>query len=161
MISVVKNAALSICGTMIITGIFMMIVPSASQNRTIRLAVSVFFLLSLAVPFGEKAEWQEPFSFDERSSSFSGMADLEQSLLNDFSGRLEKQALAILREENIEPLDITFAMHIDEENCISITGLDLLLKESDAARSAEALRRLNETFGLTVTLTLEREEGEE
>lgn len=157
MITAVKSTALSICGTMIITGIFMMLFPSASQNRTVKLAVSLFFLLSLAAPFGKKAEWHEPFRWEEQNSSFSGMADLEQSLLHEFSRRLEEQALTVLREEKIEPLDISFAMHIDEENRISITGLDLRLRESDAGRSAEAIRRLNELFGLTVTLALEKD----
>jgi len=127
----------------------------------IRLAVSLFFLLSLTAPFGKQAEWRDYLQWEEQSGSSFDTADLDQILLNEFSRQLEKKALAILHEEGIEPISLSFAMHIDEENHISITGLDLLLKESDADRSAGALSRLNENFGLTATLALEKEDGKD
>ncbi|MBR6789344.1 MAG: hypothetical protein IKM31_00595 [Oscillospiraceae bacterium] len=164
MIHTIRTMALSVCGTMIVTGIFMMLVPSAGQNKALRLAASLFFLLSLAAPLtGRHAEWETDFSlWNEKGESVTDFRTLtEQALLNDFRRRLEHEALAILDEEGIVPRSLEFSIHIDEENRISITGLELLLDEEDADRSADAIARLNETFGLTLTLALSGNGGGE
>lgn len=157
MISAIKTMTAAICGTMIITGIFMMMVPSAGQSKILRLAVSLFFLLSLAAPLaGSHAQWDIDLeNWIEQGESVTDFRSLtETQLLRDFRRRLEEQALLILQEENIEPLNLEFSIHIDDQSRISITGLELLLDEKDADRSAGAIARLNEAFGLTVTLTL-------
>lgn len=164
MIQTIRTLTLSACGTMIITGIFMMLVPSAGQNKALRLAASLFFLLSLTAPLtGSHAEWEADLSFwNEKGESVTDFRSLtERTLLNDFRSRLEQEALAILADEAIVPQSLEFSIHIDEENRISITGLELLLDEEDADRSADAIARLNETFGLTLTLALSGQESGE
>lgn len=157
MLETIRNTALSVCGTMIITGIFMMLIPSVGRHQTLRLAVSLFFLLSLAVPFtGERAEWEAELTRWDRTGEtvVDFQTRTRELLLADFRSRLEEQAMQILRDEDIDPAGLEFMIHIDEQDRISITGLELLLDENSASRADTAISRLNGTFGVTVTLSL-------
>lgn len=162
MIDGLKTAAAALCGSLIVTAVFMMLVPSAGQERVLRLAVSLFFLLSLAAPLvREIPRWQEDLSLWE--SSGEAAADFqsltESRLLQVFEQQLERQARDLLEEEGITPLRLHFTIHIDGHQRISITSLELLLDRKDADRCGDAVARLNEMFGLTAVLSF-AEDGE-
>ena len=95
MIDGLKTAAAALCGSLIVTAVFMMLVPSAGQERVLRLAVSLFFLLSLAAPLvKEIPRWQEDASLwessGEEAADFQSLT--ESRLLQVFEQQLARQA---------------------------------------------------------------------
>ena len=48
--SMIQNVAAALCGALVVTAVFSMLVPSAGINRFVQLAVRLFFLLCIAVP---------------------------------------------------------------------------------------------------------------
>lgn len=164
MIGEIKSVAAAACGTLMITGIFMMLVPSAAQQKVLRLSVSLFFLLSLAAPLiGSAPQWQENAAlWEERGEAATDFRSLTQEqLIRTFRQQLESQARDILREEGITPLDIRFSIHTGEDGRISITSLEILLDQRDGDRCGRAIARLNQAFGLTTVLSLSESEGGE
>lgn len=164
MIDQIKSVAAAACGTLIITAVFMMLVPSAAQSKVLRFSVSLFFLLSLAAPLvGSAAQWQENTAlWEERGEEATDFRSLTQEqLVRAFQQQLEAQARGILEEEGITPLDIRFSIHTGEDGRISITSLELLLDQKDADRCSEAIARINQAFGLTAVLSLAESGGGE
>ncbi|MCI8600100.1 MAG: hypothetical protein HFE45_00705 [Oscillospiraceae bacterium] len=153
MMGQIQDVAAAICGTLIITAVFMMMSPSASGSKTLRFSASLFFLLSLAAPFaGEQAYWRSDPALlaPEREMDFQSLT--QRQLLAAFESRLTAEAEQILADEGITPEGLRFSIHIGEDNRISITSLELLLKEGDRGRCDRGIARLNEAFGLTVQL---------
>lgn len=153
MMGQIKDIAAAICGTLIITAIFMMMSPSASGSKTLRFSASLFFLLSLAAPLvGEQAYWRSDPALMAPEQDMDFQSLTQRQLLTAFEGRLTAEAKQILADEGITPEEVRFSIHIGEDNRISITSLELLLKEEDRERCSKGIARLNEAFGLTVQL---------
>ena len=164
MLDGLRNLALSLCGTLIVTGILWMLLPEQSAQKALRMAVSLFFLLSLASPLvGSKAQWQ--VDWEEWAADGPAVIDFQEltrpQLLSSFSDRLEREAEALLHKEGIEPLEIHFSIHTQPDGSISITSLEIVLDAGDRDYCASAIASLNESFGVTATVAFTESEAQE
>ena len=61
----IRSIGASICITIIVTGIFSILVPGKNMERTIQLAVGLFFLASIVQPI-VNGDWRELLEWDSR-----------------------------------------------------------------------------------------------
>lgn len=151
--SQLRTAAAAACGTMVLTAIVMLLVPQ-KDNRMMKFAVRLFFLLSLILPF---AGWEaEDFVLPEEKTAESlseGLDSLVQRQLEEsIVSALEGQAAEILRQHGVLHPEIEITIHNREDTGISITSLKVLAAPEEMDAALLAVPELTGAFGVTVTL---------
>lgn len=146
----IRSIAVSVCITMAVTGILSILIPSKSMEKTIKLAVGLFFLSSIVLPF---TNGQLSFDFDlEIPDEQVIHEDLEVSIQQNMQAlteqRLEQAATELLGQEKIIPEKVEVNINIAEDNSITITKVKMMLSPQDRKREAGITPLIKEKFGI-------------
>ncbi len=158
----IRNTAASLCATLVITGIFSMLLPEGGWNRCARFAVRLFLLLSIALPFasGDFSLDLEGGSRTLRESAAGEMEALaEEQLLRNFATNLELAGEQALAEAGISVREIVVAVHIADEQRIDITSIRVALEPGMEALAGEAKSIITGLLGRTPEITAAEIQG--
>ncbi len=147
----------AICVTLVVTSIFLMLLPSGHMTKIVKFAVHLFLLVAIITPFiGQPIDFSsevDAFTWEqnETAKSLSELAD--EQLLNSFDKSLRLQAEAVFKKYDIVPEKIDFSMNVQSDRSIDISKLEILLKGSDKERCDRAVAEVNEMFGVNAVLS--------
>lgn len=141
----IRQIATSICITMVATGIFSMLVPNRSMQKTLKFTISLFFLCCVVIPFVDaEIEWESlaaGASTDEQVS-VSYEEQVNKQLLEMTKSNLSENIRQELERSGIEAENVVVSAHIDEMNSISINEINLVLRSGDAAQAEKIVKDL-------------------
>lgn len=152
-----RTIGYAICVTLVVTSIFMMLLPSGHMTKIVKFAVHLFLLIAIVAPFiGSPIDFSakaEAFTWEQNETAKSLNELADEQLLRSFEKSLRLQAEAVFKKYEIAPEKIEFNMNVRSDRSIDISKLEILLKGSDKDRCGKAVRELNEMFGVTAVLT--------
>ncbi len=136
-----RQWAITVCCTLIAGGIFTLLIPKEKFGKVMRFTIGLFFIISLISPFATvdiKADFSEYAwnEYQDNTQSFS--AQVQEQYQNLVAKNLETSLMRQCREKGLYPEKITVDVHIGEDNCISITNVEVTA-EGDVQRQAEEL----------------------
>lgn len=158
--SMIQNVAAALCGALVVTAVFSMLVPSAGINRFVQLAVRLFFLLCIAVPLVRNRVDLDLDASRYLSAGQSVQTDLnalaEAQLLEAFSENVESQVARILQKHDVAPEKIEIGVHIGEDQSIDITTIKIMLEEESGALG-DALSEIQTAVGTPASVVYSRD----
>lgn len=131
----IKYIAISICVTAVATAIFTMLIPNGRLEKTLRFAISLFFLASLISPFFNKqldfriTMAESDYQYYEKNIS----AEINRQFLSLAQANVQAAIEKALENENISTQGIYVSMNIYEDESISISEIDIVTEEKDKA----------------------------
>lgn len=141
-----------------LAAVLLYLAPKGS-GRMLKLAVRLFFLLSLMIPFGG---WEgEAFTLPETEEELLSddlEAAVQLQLEQAVAETLREQAVSILRDAGAENARVRIGIHNHPESGISITELTVQTDPVEQQAVIRAVPKLTETFGITVNLEEMEEE---
>ena len=151
-----RTIGYAICVTLVVTSIFLMLLPSGKMAKIVKFAVHLFLLIAILTPFiGQPIDFSssaEAFTWEQNETAKSINELADEQLLRSFDKSLRLQAEAVFKKYEIVPEKIEFSMNVQSDRSIDISKLEILLKGSDKDRCGNAVRELNEMFGVTALL---------
>lgn len=151
-----RTIGYAICVTLVVTSIFLMLLPSGHMAKIVKFAVHLFLLIAIVTPFvGEPIDFSsgaEAFAWEQNETAKSLNQLADEQLLKSFDKSLTVQAEAVFKKHGIVPEKIEFSMNVQSDRSIDISKLEILLKGSDKDRCDKAVCELNEMFGVTAVL---------
>ena len=156
----VQSVAGSVCAALVLTGLFSVLIPGRSMERTVRMVVGLFFLCSVAFPVAQGdwdevlAGWDAPQAAEE-PSALSGT--VEERVLALTEENLEEQAALLLEQNGIEVRQVEAGVHIEEDNSIRINRMRILLAGQSVLRAPAAEELITEQFGFRPEVDWERD----
>ena len=149
----IRSTAVSLCATLVVTGIFSMLLPEGGWNRYARFAVRLFLLLSLVLPFAGgdfRLDLESGSSWEEPAGNAGEMEALaEEQLLRNFTANLELAGEQALEEAGIPFQKIEVTVHIADEQRIDITNIRITLEPGAERFAGEAESAVAERLGKT------------
>lgn len=144
----------AICVTLVVTSIFLMLLPSGRMTKIVKFAVHLFLLIAVVTPFlGQPMDFSaEAFTWEQNDTAKSLSELADEQLLRSFDKSLRLQAEAVFKKYGIAPEKITFHMNVQSDRSIDISKLEILLKGTDKDRCDKAVAEINEMFGVTALL---------
>lgn len=143
---------MTICITLVITGIFSILVPNTTMEKTLKFAVSLFFISSLILPF---TQGDLDFSFSDFSIEQTEVKNeaLETSMQNSFTAitqkKIENQLLTKLELEGLPAKKITVRINIDADNSITISKLSVTLAEEYREKQGDVVALTQKETGVS------------
>jgi len=137
--SMIFSSVTGICLLSIAVSVCLLICPDSSMKKQIRFLIALLFILILIRPV---REFQIPESLEaiqKTQSDQTAQALTEQAVKNTI--------LELLSENQISCSEISVNLHIDENDCISITDVSLTCDDMH-----NAVRLLREMLSEEVTL---------
>ena len=154
----IRSIGASICITIIVTGIFSILVPGKNMERTIQLAVGLFFLASIVQPI-VNGDWRELLEWDSRQIE-TQIPELEDTVDNRVvtltEEGLQRQVAALLQGKGISAKQVGATVHIEEDNSITITEILIILPREEILNAPAAEQLVEENLGVVPELELER-----
>ncbi len=150
-----------ICVILVITGIFMMLLPSGSTVKSVKFAIHLFLIISVISPvFNIKADFSTTaYEYDiNENKAYNSLNELYNTeILKSFERELKLQAETVLKKYNILPQKIEILTNVNENQSIDITSVNITLKESDKNNCIKAIEEINNLFSVTSTVVFEGE----
>jgi len=142
-----------ICIILVITGIFMMLLPSGNTVKSVKFTIHLFLIISVIVPmFNIKADfsaYQYDYSLNE-NKTYNNLTELYNSeLLESVEVNLTDKAYDIFKKYAITPEKIEILMNVSANQSIDITEINITLREADKSVSNKAISEINNSFGVT------------
>ena len=153
----VRDYALSLCMTLIATGIFSMLIPGKSMEKVLKFALSLFFLSCLVLPV---LQGEVRFSFtDSDLSDTQYPEELEQKSNEAFlkltETNLSHEIELLLEVKGIKTEKIEVSIHIDEKNNIDISKCDIYLSGGQNIVAGDLAFYLQKETGVKPNLIVE------
>lgn len=151
----IRRIAVSLCLTLLLSGLFSLLIPKGGLEKVMKFALGIFFLSCLVLPFVE-GDLDFSFSLSSENSSFSAETveeGVEKSLIGIGEQRVEEEIEGILTEHRISFQKVEVKIHIDGEKNITISEIRITLPESGSSQQTDSLT------GEEVANLVEREAG--
>jgi hypothetical protein len=158
-VDMVRDYALSLCMTLIATGIFSMLIPGKSMEKVLKFALSLFFLSCLVLPVlqgevrfsftdSDLSEWdtQYPEELEQKSN---------EAFLKLTETNLSHEIELLLEVKGIKTEKIEVSIHIDEENNIDISKCDIYLSGGQNIVAGDLAFYLQKETGVKPNLIVE------
>lgn len=150
-----RNVAMSLCITAVLTAVFTMLTPQGKLERVVRFSVSLFFLAALVSPFLQGGSF---FSFSDWTPETSPEPTVLMGVEAQFSrlaaARLTAMGETLLTNRGFVSPKVLLDVHIAEDQSISITTFHVTLQACDGARTTEAAELLRTQWGLSPTVSV-------
>lgn len=156
----IQSAAYAICLTLIATGVFTMLMPSNNMEKVLKFAVSLFFLSSIVLPF-LRGDFHFSLDLSQQEQTVDTQpleAQTTQSFAKLAEHRLETEAENVLTLQGITPKKVEAAIHIGDDNCITISTLTITLHAADFLQAESVKESIAEEVGLTPEIIIEEAE---
>lgn len=151
-----RTIGYAICVTLVVTSIFLMLLPSSHMTKIVKFAVHLFLLIAILTPFiGQSIDFSsevEAFSREQNEAAKNLNELADEQLLRSFHKSLKTQAEAVFKKYKIVPEKIEFRMNVRSDRSIDINKLEILLKGTDKDRCNKAVAEINGMFGVNAVL---------
>lgn len=141
------------------------ITPSEKLRKQIRFIFSLVFIIAITSSIlNSEIDFDIPSSKDiEQSEQYqSVMKTYTQSLANNFKTNIEKNLQEKLKINNIGAEKVSLNVDIDENDCISIIGADVVLTKSEKDEYSKVISVIQNEIGSTkVNITYAEDNNEE
>lgn len=127
---VVRNFGISICITIVATGIFSILIPNGTMEKVVKFTVSLFFLLSLIIPFvnGLKNFKINYISNDITTQSNKNLENnINQNIINITKSKLEQSIFDILKKNDILIKKVSVDINIIDKSSIDISKIEIYI----------------------------------
>ncbi len=153
----IRSIGASICITMVVTGIFSILIPGRAMEKTVRMAVGLFFLASIVLPIAN-GDWDYLFSMRPAQEEIL-LPDLEKTVEREVieitQERLCGQAKTLLQAEGIAVKQVSVTVHIDKDNSITITEILIVLPKEEVLNFPLAGQVIKDGFQIEPKIMLE------
>lgn len=153
----IRSIGASVCITMIVTGIFSILIPGKAMEKTVQMAVGLFFLASIVLPIAN-GDWKGFMSVQSTREEVS-LPDLEQTVEQNMieltQEQLCEQAKALLGAEGITAKQVSVTVHIDGDNSITITEILIVLPKEEVLNFPLAGQVIKDGFQIEPKIMLE------
>lgn len=127
----IKSIVTMVCLTLIITGIFSILVPKSSMERVMKFAISLFFLAGVVIPIA-KGEFK--FSFDtQQIKATEYQTKIKENTKDTITilseKKLESKIKSLLQENNINCTKVDINIHINKNDSIDISKFIVTLSK--------------------------------
>ncbi len=140
------------------------ITPSEKLKKQIRFIFSLVFIIAITSSIlNSEIDFDIPSSKDiEQSEQYQAvMKTYTQNLADNFKTNIEKNLEEKLRINNIGAKKVSLKVDIDDNECISITGADVVLTKTDKNVSSKVKTVIQNEIGSTqvnITYTEDNDE---
>ncbi len=147
----IRTWAVNLCVTLLVTGIFSMLVPNGNLEKVMKFGISTFFLCCLLLPFVHTvpslaSSVSESVVLPQTDRIEETMAEQLLSLSRYNMQQLVEQTL---KRNGIEPKKIAVDVHISESNCVSINRIVVFTDDLQPNQAAEIKKILEKEIGMT------------
>ncbi len=155
----IKEAAVCICVCCVLCGTLKMLVPSASFEKLIRLAIGAFLVCSVAMPVGKaikniRIPKITSAVIEENGKMEAAVTTFTSEMLDSMvSGQIE----SALQSENVKVKEISIRMDILQDGSISISQAQVTLSADDYSRRDDLLKTVYTRTGVYVKFITEEE----
>lgn len=146
----VQSVGASVCVALVVTGILSVLIPGKTMEKTVQMAVGLFFLCSIVFPIAQgdwKAllDWEAPEAVEEPA----GLSQTVDERVLALTGQnLEEQVGLLLQQQGIETRQVDVGVHIGEDNSITITEIRIILPGSGILNAPAAEELVEEQLGI-------------
>ncbi len=141
------------------------ITPCDKLKKQIRFIFSMVFIIAIATPLLDGGiDFEVPtIEKIENSEEYIAVTNTyNQSLANSFKQNIENNLKEKLKVNRINPKEILLVVNIDEDNCISISEVNLVLLVQDKSNREKAVNIIkNEIGDLPVNITFSEDDNEQ
>ncbi len=155
--SQIQQWAGALCILILIAAVIQYLVPSGVMERSMRLVLGGFVVLSLIIPFADlvrNTEWnfeiQEDVAVTEEYAEHANERILELAQSN-----IETLIAETLQKMNLSAKKITVTMDSNEDNCIVIKKAVITLALADAERMAAVEEKLWSVLGIKAEVVID------
>lgn len=159
-----KAVTLIACFLGIAISMLDIITPSEKLKKQIRFIFSLVFIIAITSSIlNSEIDFEIPSSKDiEQSEQYQAvMKTYTQNLADNFKTNIEKNLEEKLKINNIGAKKVSLNVDIDENECISIKGADVVLTKTDKNVSSKVKTVIQNEIGNTqvnITYTEENDE---
>ena len=145
-----QSVGVSACVALVVTGILSVLIPGRAMEKTVRMAVGLFFLCSIVFPVAQGdwkglLDWEAP-EMEEEPAGLSQTVDERIVALTEQN--LEEQVSLLLQQQGIETRRVDVGVHIGEDNSITITEIRIILPGSGILNAPAAEALVEEQLGI-------------
>ncbi len=155
----IKETAVCICVCCVLCGTLKMLVPSASFEKLIHLAIAAFLVCSAAIPVSKAIKNTQMPKIT--SAVIEENEKMEEAVTIFTSGMLESivrgQIESALQSEEVEAEEISVLMDILQDGSISISQAQVTLSAEDYRRCEKLTRAVYTRTGVNVKFITEEE----
>lgn len=133
MMESIKTVAISICVTLIVTGIFSMLLPSQSMEKVMKFSISLFFLVCIVMPFA-RGDFHFSMHVLNLSSTENGTEMSKQSeeyFVVIAQNKINTQVEHLLEKNKIHPQKVQSEIHISEDSSIIIKEVKIYFSDKE------------------------------
>ena len=153
----VLTTAGALCVALVISALFELLVPKGSFERLMKLALSVFILILLIMPFARGKIVFDNFFLENRGKSQSEMLaeQTRQRVIEVTTDNIKYACENLLKNNGYTPVNIYIETHIDENDSISINKARFIVAHGDKseAEKSELEKTLADELGVTPEVT--------
>ena len=151
----IKQIALSVCITAVISSILFIIVPSGHFEKVLKLVVGIYVIYCIVTPV---LKLKSDFSVDTGKIPSGSSSTTNQEILNNSLNQLrdimklkmEKDLEQNLLEKGIKAKSITININMDDPQNIKINSIQIKLGAE--GRSQEVTSIVKEMYGISPTI---------
>ena len=145
------------CVILVVTGIFLMLLPSGNSVKTVKFSVHLFLLLAVITPFLKNSIDFSSYSYNYQIDSQTVTKNLTEvynkQILKSFENELKLRIEAILKEYKISPEKIEISMNVNADRSIDISNITIVFKEIYRNKCDKAISKINEMFSVVTKIT--------
>ncbi len=146
-----------ICVVLVITGIFLMLLPSGNTVKSVRLAIHLFLIISIVAPiFNVRTDFSK-FSYDyelNENKAYNNLTELyNKEIIESFKRELLITAKSVFEKYDIVPEKIEIMTNVNDNQSIDITSVNITLNNSDKNKSEKAISEINSFFSVDCVVT--------
>lgn len=154
----IRSIAVSVCVAMAATGILSMLMPGKSMEKTVKIAVGLFFLSSIILPlttgdFSLELDW---LLEDQQTIDNQLDQTVQQHMEALTTYNLEQTVRELLEKNEISVQKVEVSINIEQTSSITITRLDIVLPEQEQKKQREVSELVKQTFGIKPEVTVNR-----
>ena len=158
----IRETGYIICVVLVITGIFLMLLPSGNTVKSVKFAIHLFLIISIISPlFNIRADFSKAvYEYDlNENNAYNSLTELYNSeLIKSFKKELTLTAETVFEKYGIIPQKIEILTNVSKNQSIDITSINITLKESDKNKCDKATKEVSSLFSVTPTLIFEGEQ---
>lgn len=153
----VKSVITMICLTLIITGIFSILIPKSSMEKIMKFAISLFFLTGIVIPI---LRGDFDFSFDiGEIKAVEYQQTLKQNTKNTITilseKKIEYQIKSILKANDINYIKVDINIHINDDDSIDISKFIVMLSKDNKTDLKTVEQLIVKEVGIKPQIVLE------
>lgn len=146
-----------ICVVLVITGIFLMLLPSGNTVKSVRLAIHLFLIISIVAPIFNVRTDFSTFSYDyelNENKAYNNLTELyNKEIIESFKKELLITAKSVFEKYDIVPEKIEIMTNVNDNQSIDITSVNITLNNSDKNKSEKAISEINSLFSVDCVVT--------